>query len=58
MKQAERKVGDIVKVSGYFRPVRITALHSGYYDYQYTGVTTDANKPYYFDEEDIIDEAG
>ena len=47
------EVGDSVEVyinsRGDVEVVEVTALHSGYYDYAYTGVTPGLKKTVYFD---------
>ena len=45
------KVGDVVSL--HFGDVIITHLHSGYYDFQYTGKCVRTGKLYYFDDEII-----
>lgn len=54
----ERKVDDIVLLNTKTsKPVAIAFLHSGYYDYQYTGYTNDG-EVVYFNEEDICEDFG
>ena len=50
-----RKVGDLVLLNtGTREPVEITHLHSGHYDFSFTGKDQN-NNIYYFDEDDIYD---
>lgn len=46
------KVGQIVTLRNY--KALIVHLHSGYFDFQYTGTCVETGKVVYFDDEDIL----
>lgn len=54
MTQLRYKDGDVVFTNKENTPLLITAIHSGYYDYQYTGIRENGDIVY-FNEEDVYD---
>jgi hypothetical protein len=50
------EINDIVYLIPWDRDVTITCLHSGHYDFQYTGVDEDGQIIYFNDEDAISEE--
>lgn len=50
------KQGDMVFLKSSINPITVMFMHSGYYDYQYTGRDPEGTL-FYFDDEDVVNEA-